>query len=120
MHLFLPEPQALRKNFARDNFVIASTALLPSQAEEFRRRAKQISKIARPISRHQDGEDLVYRVVTGEQIRSRWSELFRLYTSEALRVWIKSVTAEPEIFISPELESGLNLNVMQDYGSVYQ
>src|SRR5436853_1442647 len=120
MNFFLPDPATLKDNFARHNFVIASTALLPDQANELRRKAIRMSRLARPISRHEAGFHLVYQVVTGEQIQRRWSDLLSLYTNEGLRAWIKAITGASEIVVSPHLESGVNLNVMKGDGDVYR
>jgi hypothetical protein len=74
----------------------------------WRQRALQMVEYARTIRRRDGAFDLVYRVVTGDVIRSKWPELFAFYHDEHMVEWIRHVTGHRAVCTSERILSGVN------------
>src|SRR5512147_1705811 len=120
MPTFLPRNRELRPSFERDCFVIVPQALPSSLLERWREQALQMVEHARTISRRDGDFNLVYRVVTGDVIRSRWSELFAFYQDERTLEWVRQVTGDAGVGASEKILSTVNLNVMDSDQAVYR
>lgn len=119
MELHLPSGAKTRQGFARWKYLIVDEALPADFVRESRRRAQELSEFARSIRRAEGQFRLVYRVVTGDVIRERWPELLALYHDPVFPEWIRKVTGEREIITSSEVQSAVNLNIMQG-DSIYR
>jgi hypothetical protein len=110
----------LRREFQRVRYVVLPQALPPDLVKRCRKQAELIAQDSCLIERQEEGNRLQYRVVTGETIRDRWPELFALYNDPAMRRWIENVTSESPIFTSSQLQSAVNLNILDSTESVYR
>lgn len=119
MKLRLPSSEQLHCDFKRVNHIVVEQALPSKLVKRWRREAEHISEHARLIERKDAEFQLVYRVVTGDIIRERWPELFKVYSHRVLLDWIKDITGEP-VFTSPHIQSAVNLNIMDGSESVYR
>src|SRR5512143_269357 len=97
MPTFLPRNRELRRLFERDCFVIVPQALPSSLLERWREQALRMVEHARTINRREGGFNLVYRVVTGDAIRSHWPELFAFYQDERTLDWVRQVTGDAAV-----------------------
>jgi 2OG-Fe(II) oxygenase superfamily len=86
----------------------------------WRQRALQMVEHARTIRRRDGAFDLVYRVVTGDVIRSKWPELFAFYQDEHTVEWIRQVTGDDAVCNSERILSAVNLNIMDSEQAVYR
>lgn len=119
MNLHLPSGPEVQREFARWRYVLVPNALPPCFVQECRTRAEELTALSRSIQRT-DGEfRLLYRVVTGEVIQEQWPELFALYRDTVFPEWIQAVTGKDAIVTSSEVQSAVNLNIMQG-DSVYR
>jgi hypothetical protein len=120
MRYVLPEVVSLRPQFERDGFVAVAEALPVSLTRKWRQHAEKMKAFARTILRRERGSELAYRVVTGDDIRSHWPELFALYNNRYLLAWLKNITGDNTIQTSQHLESALNLNILDTSSFVYR
>jgi hypothetical protein len=118
--LRLPNSIALRHKFQRLHYVVVPRLLPPRVVRQWRQEAERMTCYAREIRRKNDGMTLVYRVVTGDIIQEKWPELFAFYNDSEMLDWVKAITGERSIFISPHLQSAVNLNLMDNVQSVYR
>lgn len=119
MKLHLPCGGEVREQFGRWKYLVVDKALPADFVVECHKRAEKLAAFARSIQRTDDGFRLVYRVVTGDVIQERWPELFALYHDTVFPEWIQEVTGERKIVTSSEVQSAVNLNIMQG-DSVYR
>jgi hypothetical protein len=120
MRYVLPEADSFRSQFKRDAFVAVSEALPASLITKWRRHAEEMKTHARTILRGESGFELAYRVVTGDDIRTHWPELFAFYSDRYLLAWLKRITGDNTIQTSQHLESALNLNILDSSNFVYR
>jgi len=116
----LPMSMKLREQFRDSGYVVVPSAVPQEIIERWRRDAERMSANARSIRRTDGNFQLTYRVVTGERIREEWPELFAFYGDKEVVEWVKHVTGEASIYISPNVMSAINLNIMDDTESVYR
>jgi hypothetical protein len=115
-----PVSSVLRQHFQQNGYAVVPHALPAGLIDRWWRQAEQLKEQARTIKRA-DGEfELVYRVVTGETIRSQWPELFAFYNDREMLDWIKDISGEKLICTSQYLCSAVNLNIMESAESVYR
>jgi hypothetical protein len=111
---------ALGRHFQQNGYAVMRRALPGGLVERWRRHAEQLKNHAQIIERREGEFELVYRVVTGDVIRSRWPELFAFYGDSGVLSWVREVTGDTGIGTSPYLRSAINLNIMESAGSVYR
>lgn len=110
----------LPDQFRAAGYVVVPQALPRDTVDRWRHDAVRMTQYARSI-RRTDGEfQLTYRVVTGDSIRDLWPELFAFYTDQSVLDWVKHVTCATAIYASANLQSAVNLNIMDDTDSVYR
>lgn len=120
MTYFLPNPGPLRPNFQRDRFVVVPHALPASLVSHWRQHAQSLKGIARTITRQEAGFELIYRVVTGDDIRTHWPELFAFYNDGHVLDWFKQVTGDNTVHTSPHIQSAVNLNILDSANFLYR
>jgi hypothetical protein len=119
--LVLPPADGLRREFARDAFVICPGVLTQERARELRDRALNlVRRHARRIEQQSEEHVLRYRVVTGDVVRADWPELFAIYESPSLRAWVAAVAAVATTFTSSHLQSAININALGEPGEIYR
>ncbi len=119
--LALPGAEALAARFARQGYVLCACALTSEGTRELRARALELVKQrGRRIEQQSAEHVLRYRVVTGEEVRSEWPELFAIYQSSELREWVAAVAGVPAVFNSSHLRSAINVNAMGEPGEIYR
>jgi hypothetical protein len=108
--------------FQRNRYFIGRSVVPPEICLRWRKKAVELSEsCARAIQKQsQDHHALRYAVVTGEIIKVKWPELFEIYCHAGLKEWVKAVSGESAIFVSPHLESAININVLAHPGDVYR
>jgi hypothetical protein len=83
MRCVLPKTDSFRPQFERDGFVAVPEALPVSLTRKWRQQAEEVKTHARTIFRGQSGFELAYKVVTGDDIRTYWPELFAFYNDRS-------------------------------------
>ena len=109
--------------FQKHKYLICKSFLPPEISHRWRQKALALSAgCASSVEKQaRDGAGLLrYSVVTGQVIKARWPELFAAYSGSEWKGWIKAITGESEIFVSPHLESAININVLAKVGDVYR
>ena len=79
-----------------------------------------MTRYARTITRREEGFELAYRVVTGDDIRTHWRELFAFYNDDSLLDWIRIITGDKTTGVSRHIQSALNLNILDSKDSLYR
>lgn len=120
MNHLLPAPGSFRPNFQRDRFVVVPHALPAALVNHWRQHVETLKPIARTITRKEAGFELVYRVVTGEDIRTHWPDLFAFYNDGHVLDWFKQVTGDNSIHTSPHIQSAINLNILDSANFLYR
>ena len=119
--LALPRSAELRRQFARDAYVICPDALRAEHARELREKARAlVERHARRIEQQSAEHVLRYRVVTGDVVRAEWPGLFAIYQSAELRGWVAWMAGTATMFTSSQLRSAININALGDPGEVYR
>ena len=119
--LALPPAEELRREFARDAYVVCRGVLTPERARELHDKALDlVHRHARRIEQQSEEHVLRYRVVTGDVVRTEWPELLSIYQSLRLRGWVAAVAGVPVTFNSFHLRSAININALGEPGDVYR
>jgi hypothetical protein len=101
-----------RERFVRDGYLVEPGCVDPDVARGWCRRAKEL--LARAVDVVRAGEDrLLYSVLTGDVIREEMAELYAFYASDESRAWVAAVAGEPEIHVSSQLRSAINVNILR-------
>jgi hypothetical protein len=108
-----------RESFASDGYVVVGQALPEATITRWRERAHDLFAHAREIDKRSDGHVLAYRVLTGEVIRDEFTELYDFYVAPSTLRWVAAVTGAPEIHVSPNLRSAVNVNILRS-GDTYR
>ena len=85
----------------------------------WRERARELFFRARDIDKRSGGHVLAYRVLTGDVIRDEFAELYNFYEAPSTLRWVAAVTGEHEIYLSPNLRSAVNVNILQSGDSYH-
>lgn len=111
----------VRREFERSRCVLIPDVIPQARVEEWRARAQQVAQsFSRTIERVEGSHVLSYRVVTGEVLRQAWPELWDFYAAEDTLEWIAAITGEARVYTSGQIQSALNLNVLDQPGDVYR
>ena len=116
----LKNPGRYHDDFQRNCFVAVPGALPPELVSRWRHQALHMMRYARTVTRREEGFELAYRVITGDDIRAHWRELFDFYNRGELLEWIGTVTGDNQVRISQEIQSALNLNILDTTASLYR
>lgn len=118
--LTLPSPRHCRDTFSRDGFFLVPACAPPGVLADLAAAAEHVARDAAiPIDRRPEGTGLVYRVVSGDRIRSAAPPLFELYRSPQLLQWIAAVTGCDRVSVSPHIRSAVNVNCLTRAGEQY-
>jgi hypothetical protein len=120
MKYVLPKIDSSRPQFERHGFLAIPEALPASLIRKWRHHAEKMKTYARTILRGESGFELAYKVVTGDDIRTFWPELFAFYNDCNLLTWLSDITGDTTIQTSQQLESALNLNILDSASFVYR
>jgi hypothetical protein len=116
----LKNPGRYRADFQRNCFVAVPEALPAELVSRWRHQARHMMRYARTVTRREQGFELAYRVITGDDIRAHWRELFDCYKSGELLEWIGAVTGDNQVRVSQEIQSAVNLNILDTTASLYR
>jgi|tagenome__1003787_1003787.scaffolds.fasta_scaffold20964060_2 hypothetical protein len=116
----LQNPEPHRERFQQNCFVAVPEALPVPLVERWRKQAQAMTRYARTVTRREAGFELAYRVVTGEDIRAHWQELFAFYNDDSLLDWIRIITDDKTTGVSPHIQSALNLNILDSKDCLYR
>jgi hypothetical protein len=116
----LPEPFERQPEFRRRGIVVIPDALNGEELSAIVDVATEAAKrFAVAIDRRTGGDRLSYSVVTGDHVRSKAQPLFDLYNSPHLLEWIRSVTDDWNVSVSPHMRSAININCLSRRGQRY-
>jgi hypothetical protein len=116
----LPHEEQCSTRFRRDGYVLVPDGLHGTAAAVAATTAARIvDSSAQAIDRRGTDDCLVYRVVTGERIKSDAPMLFDLYVSATLLEWVRGVTGCPTVSRSSHLRSAVNINCLTTAGEEY-